>query len=331
MAEPHQVESFFDTVAEHRGGYILRTDLLDLGVSDRQIRDAIRQQLITRIRPGTYAPHGFDDLTPERRHRLLAFAVQDKLPSDVVISHHSAAVIHSGVSFGLDPGTVHITRMSRGTERTEANVVHHAGLISEDELVEVDGHLLVGPARAAVETGCVAGVEAGLVQTSFALRNGASCEEMQDRLERMARWPGVAKARLSVVWAAPEVESVGEVRSMYMFRMGRMPIPRLQTEYFDVDGVSVGRVDFDWDEFWHVGEFDGLVKYGRLNPYSGANLGQAVVDEKRREDRIRALGRGMSRWAWSDLGSPAATCRRLRAAMETSRRLYGGPIRSVVT
>ena len=324
------MESFFENVADHRGGYILRADLLDLGVNDRQIRDALRQHLITRIRPGTYAPKGFDELTPEERHRLLAFAVQDKLPSGVVISHHSAAVIHTGVSFALDTGTVHVTRLGRGTERTEAQVVHHAGLLRDDDVVEVEGHLLVTPARAAVEAACVAGVEAGLVQTSFVLRNGASPDELQERLERMARWPGVAKARLSVVWAAPEAESVGEVRSVYMFRMGRMPIPRMQVEYFDADGLSIGRVDYDWDEFWHVGEFDGLFKYGRLNPYGGGNLGQVIIDEKRREDRIRDVGRGMSRWVWSDLHTPAETCRRLRAAMERSRRLYGGPVRTVL-
>lgn len=324
------MESFFQTVAEHRGGYILRADLLDLGMSDRQIADAIRQNLICRIRPGTYAPRGFDELTPEERHRLLAFAVQDKLPSGVVISHHSAAVVHSGVSYALDVGTVHVTRLGRGTERTEANVVHHGGALPENDIVEVDGRLVVSPARAAVETACVAGTEAGLVQTSFAIRNGASPEELQERLDRMARWPGVAKARLSVIWAAPEAESVGEIRSMYMFRMGRMPVPRMQVEYFDADGVSIGRVDYDWDDFWHVGEFDGLFKYGRLNPYGGGNLGQVVVDEKRREDRIRELGRGMSRWVWSDLHSPSATCRRIRAAMEQSRRLHGPPARTVL-
>lgn len=324
------MESFFHAVAEHRGGYILRTDLLDLGLSDRQIRDAIRQKLITRLRPGTYAPRGFDDLSPEERHRLLAFAVQDKLPSGVVISHHSAATIHTGVSYGLDVGTVHVTRLGRGTERTEANVVHHAGLITDDDLVEVDGHVLVRATRAALETASVAGTEAGLVQTSFTLRAGASADELQDRLDRMARWPGIAKARLSVVWAVPECETVGEVRSVYMFRTGRIPVPRMQVELFDANGVSVGRVDYDWEDFWHVGEFDGLAKYGRLNPYGGGNLGQAVVDEKRREDRIRGIGRGMSRWVWSDLHSPAATCRRIRAAMEQSRRLYGPPARSVI-
>ncbi len=317
------MENFFERVAQHRGGYILRSDLLDLGVSDREIRDAIKQHLLVRIRVGTYAPQGHLSLTPEERHRLLAFSVQDKLPSDVVLSHQSAAVSHTGVSYGLDLDTVHITRSGRRTARTEARVVHHSGLLTDEDIVEVDGHLMVVPARAALETAAVAGTEAGLVQTSFVLRSGTDPLELQERLDRMARWPGIAKVRLSVVWASPECESVGEIRSVYMFRTGGMPVPRMQVEYFDSQGVSLGRVDFDWPDFRHCGEFDGLVKYSRLNSYSGSNLGQVIVDEKRREDRIRESSRGMSRWIYSDLNSPHATCRRIRAGMEQSRRLYG--------
>jgi len=323
------MEPFFQNLAERRGGYILRPDLLDLGVTDRQIKDAIRQRLIVRIRPGTYAPRGHADLSPEERHRLLAFATQDKLPSDVVLSHHSAAVIHTGVSFGLDLSKVHVTRRGRVTARAEASVVHHGGSLPDDDIVEIDGHHVVVPGRAALETAVVAGTEAGLVQTSQVLRHGVTPEELHERLETMVRWPGVARVRLAVAWASPECESVGELRSLYMFRMGGVPIPRMQVEYFDADGFSLGRVDFDWEEFRHCGEFDGLLKYGRLNPYSGDNLGHVIVDEKRREDRIRESGRGMSRWVWSDLHSPRATCQRILAGIEQSRRLYGRAPRTV--
>lgn len=323
------METFFETVAGHRGGYILRPDLLDLGLNDRQIRDAIRQKLIVRLRPGTYAPRGHRDLTPEEQHRLLAFAVQDKLPSGIVLSHQTAAVIHTGISYGLDLGTVHVTRRGGMTARGEAKVVHHGGVLPDEDVVEIDGHLLVVPARASLETAAVAGTEAGLVQTCSVLRAGVTADELHERLGRMGRWPGATKVRLSVLWASPECESVGESRSLYMFRMGGLPVPRMQVEYFDADGCSLGRVDFDWEDFWHLGEFDGLSKYGRLNPYGGADLGQVVVDEKRREDGLRRLGLGMSRWVWADLHSPAATCRRIRAEMEQSRRLYGKVPRTV--
>lgn len=125
------------------------------------------------------------------------------------------------------------------------------------------------------------------------------------------------------MWAVPECESVGEVRSVHMFRVGGLPLPRLQVELRDASGRLRGRVDFDWEEFWHCGEFDGIAKYGRLNPFSGIGAGQVLVDEKRREDRIREHPRGVSRWTWGDLDRPLVTCQQIRVGMERSRRLYG--------
>lgn len=324
------MDEFFESAAQRRGGYLLRSDLLELGLTDRGIAAAIRQKALTRIRVGTYAPRGYRDLTAEQRYRLLAFAVQDKLPSDVVLSHQSAAVIHSGVAYGFDLDTVHVTRLSRSTARPEAGVVHHGGTLRDDDVVEIDGHLVVKPVRAALESASLAGVEAGLVQTSLALRSGADPSELHEMLDRMSRWPGVAKARLAVLWAAPECESVGELRSVYMFRMGGLPIPNIQVELFDTHGLLVGRVDFEWPDFWHCGEFDGRVKYGRLNPHVGDQAGRVLVEEKRREDRIRALPRGMTRWVYAELNSPGATCQRIRVAMEQSRRLYGRPAPTVL-
>ena len=52
-----------------------------------------------------------------------------------------------------------------------------------------------------------------------------------------------------------------------------------------------------------LGEFDGRVKYGRLlRP--GQEPGDAVFEEKRREDAIRDEGWGVVRWVWSDLQVP---------------------------
>lgn len=324
------MDNVFAQAAAHRGGYILRGDLLELGLTDADIRGARRAGLIVRLRAGTYAPQGHEALSAEQQYRLLCFAVQDKLPSDVVLSHHSAAVIHSGTSFGLDLSKVHLTRASDTTGRSEAGLVHHAGLLPDEDVMEIDGHRLVVPARAALESASLAGTEAGMVHVCHALRSGVDPAEFAERLEQMSRWPGLAKVRLSVLWSTPEAESVGEVRSLYMFRMGGLPIPRMQVEFFDDDGRLIARVDFDWEDFCHCGEFDGLFKYGRLNPHSGDLAGQVLVDEKIREDRVRAVPRGMSRWIYADFNRPAETCARIRAAMEQSRRLYGLPARTVI-
>jgi hypothetical protein len=59
-----------------------------------------------------------------------------------------------------------------------------------------------------------------------------------------------------------------------------------------------------------VGEFDGLVKYGRLlRP--GQTPGDAVVAEKRREDRVRDEGLRVVRWTWDELETPGVVVKRL--------------------
>ena len=61
------------------------------------------------------------------------------------------------------------------------------------------------------------------------------------------------------------------------------------------------------------------------------SLGVVIGREPEHVERcLRELGMGMSRWVWADLHSPVATCRRIRAAMEQSRRLYGRPRATVL-
>jgi hypothetical protein len=79
-------------------------------------------------------------------------------------------------------------------------------------------------------------------------------------------------------------------------------------------------VDFDWEAWRHSGEFDGLIKYGRLNP-DDVDPGLVLVDEKTREDAVRGTGRGMSRWTWPELPL-RRTVERLKYDLERSRTLY---------
>ncbi len=319
-----------DVIAEitaRRGGYAFRSDLLDAGLDDRHIRLAVRRGTLRRLRHGTYAPVGlFQDLSPERRHLLVAHSVIDKLGPGVALSHHTAAVAHTGTSYGIDLSTVHLTRLDGRGGRTEAGVTFHVGsVVPDDDLSVVDGRLVVVPARAVIESCSLSPVESGMVTASFALRaETCSKDELVERMHRHERWPGMLNVRLALAKAEPRCESVGEVRSMYMF--ARFGIPRPELQYEIVRGGSlIARTDFGWIESHHVGEFDGLIKYGRLNPYSEAEAGNVLVDEKRREDAVREQGFGVTRWTWSDLHPQRCrnTAARIIAGIERSRELYG--------
>lgn len=317
------MEELFLTVSQRRGGYLLRRDLIEMGLDDRHIRHAVRIGLLERLRHGTYAPTSITrPLTPEEKHRLLAFATLDRLGPGVVLSHVTAAVIHTGQSYGADLSRVHVTRRIGRHARDVAGVVHHVGRLTDADVVEVDGRPVVTPARAVIESASVTNLESGMVTASFALRVGAcTAEELQERLARHARWPGMLRVRLAVAYAEPACETVGEVRSFYMFRRGGLPRPEPQVEIHDANGQLIARVDAEWLDYRHVWEFDGMVKYGALN--AGALRPEEVlVREKLREDRIRATERGATRGTWEDLARPVVTVARIRHDLERSRRLY---------
>ncbi len=311
-------------VCAARGGFAHRHDLLAAGLQDRHIRLAMRTGLLVRLRHGTYAPKVLHDaLSPEQQHVLLARAVVDRLGDGVVLSHQTAAILHTGVSYGVDLSVVHVTRLDGRGGRIESGVDHHVGqVLPDDDVCLVDGLPVVVASRAVVESSSLAGVESGMVTASFAIRNRCvEVAELEDRLGRHARWPGMLQVRLALRRAEPRCESVGEVRSLYFFVTHGLPIPTPQVEFRDADGLFA-RADFTWLEHHHVGEFDGLVKYGRLNPHRGDAAGQVLVDEKRREDRIRALDYGVSRWTTPELDPrrQARLAERLREALEQSRR-----------
>jgi hypothetical protein len=168
------MEDAIRAAAVHRGGYVFRHDLLDIGLTDRDIANAVRVGVLVRLRHGTYAPTDVvNGLSPERRHLLVAFSVIDKLGGNVALSHHTAAIAHTAHSFGVDLRLIHLTRLDGRGGRTEAGVAFHVGDVMRDEdLCEIEGRLCVLPQRSVIESCSLASVESGMVTASLALRMG---------------------------------------------------------------------------------------------------------------------------------------------------------------
>lgn len=312
-------------VAHVNGGYLMRHQMLDLGLDDSGIRKLMRAGLIVRVRHGTYVPTAlWGTMNDSQKHAVVVRSVVDKLGPGVVVSYQSAAALHGMDLWGVDLAHVHVTRMDDRNGRTEAGVVFHSGQLREKDCAEIDGRLVTKPERTALETAAAEGIEEGVVLLSSALRLGlVEKEQLEEQIDRdFARWQGVRSARLSLRLADGRLESAGESRSMYMFWKHRIPAPELQVEIFDRDGRLIGRTDFCWSAYRHLGEFDGMLKYHRFNPHV-EDPGRQIELEKIREDRMRATNRGMTRWIWSGLGpAGATTARGLEADMDRSRRLF---------
>jgi hypothetical protein len=313
-------------VADLNGGYLMRHQLNDIGFSDAHIRQAVRTGQLKRVRHGTYVIVAtWSRLTDSERHRVLVRSVLDKLGPGIVASHQSAATMHGYDLYGVDLSLVHVTRVDGGSGRREAGVVYHRGqIVGDRDIREVDGRLVTEPARAVFEACSQVSIESGMVIASSALRLAHfRKDELSEAGRRFDHWLGTRRARISIRLADQRLETVGEVRSLHMMWRHHIPHPELQFVVESVDGRIIARTDFAWIWCRHTGEFDGLFKYGRLNPYAD-EPGQAIADEKIREDKVRDQLLGMSRWVWAGLSphAQAGTAADIRQGMDRSRKLY---------
>lgn len=314
------------TFVEANGGYLMRHQLLDLGYSDPAIRAAVRDGALFRVRHGTYVWRAvWDALTPDRQLQVATYSVLDKLGPGVVATHQSAVAIHGFEQYDADLTKVHLTRLDGGPGRREAGVTYHHGHIDPvTDLMEIDGRLVTVPMRAVFEASSLGNIESAMVVVSSALRRDTfTKDELNEVGRQFAHWSGTRKVRIAIRLSDARLETVGEVRSLHMMWKHHVPYPEMQWIVLDRNGREIARTDFAWIEACHTGEFDGLIKYGKLNP-NLKDPGRVVVKEKDRENRVREQSLGMSRWGWADLvpKNQPRTAKRILQGIEQSKRLY---------
>ena len=307
-------------------GIFSRAEALDCGETDYSLGEARRAGIVVRLRRGMYAPAEVYAASDDRgKHVLHARAAMAAQHGDVALTGASAAALHGFDLYQQDLSMVHIVRLDQGSSRRHALTNHHIVLRDlENDLVQRDGIVTVGPARAVWEVACRSSLEAGVVTADSALRAQPTLSVALTALqERFAYYPGSRQGRTAIKLGDARSESPGEsVTRVQFFRYG-VPMPELQCRVVDDRGRLIGVADFGWEEYRHLGEFDGKVKYQKLlRP--GESPSDCVFREKRREDQMRAEGRGLSRFIWNMVmpNSARHSMDDLRRALERSRRLY---------
>ena len=298
-----------------------------LGHNGRAIRRDREHGGTERLRRGIYVPQDiWSTADADARYLMRIQAAVLSRQSRPVVSHLSAARVWGLPILGQWPTDVHLQGGS-GQTRSSKNWIawHHDPLPTED-VTEIDGLLvttrlrtLVDLARSQPFRSAVISLDAGL-QENFARPGGSRLpvitrDEVLDRVLQLGSARGTRRARQSVAFADARSGSVGESLSRTGIFLAAMPMPDLQVVYPHAFGED--QVDFRWKRRFHVkrlpllGEFDGELKYTRGEFMGGRTIGEVVWAEKRREDRLRAPGRGMARWLWADALRPE----RLRALL----------------
>lgn len=289
----------------------LRSGLRAAGYCDDEVRQRVRAGELGVVRRGAYVDGALPGDHGER-HLTAVRAASEQLCADAVFSHASAALLHGWPVWGLPLGAVHATRSRRTGGRVDAAVHVHAARLRDDEVALLDGVLVTDAPRTVADIARTAPVTQAVVVADAALASGdVDAESLARAIARQKGWPGAPRARRVLAFADGRSGSVGESRSRVAIAMAGLPAPELQHEFVDRCGAHVGTVDFWWPRKRVVGEFDGLVKYGRLVP-PGWTAADVVVAEKAREDALRDLDLRVLRWLWSDLTDFRATAARLR-------------------
>jgi hypothetical protein len=298
----------------------LSRDLAAAGFSPDDLTRMTRAGDLVHLRRGAYAEPVDHDLAPRLLHLRLVRATLPQCGPGAIVSHTSAAAIHDLPVWREHLDRVHLTRDRRGGGRTRRWVRVHGAPLSEADVVETGGLRVTSLARTVVDLGCsvplVQAVAAGdLVLTRIDRR------EVERVLGRQAGRTGIGRARQAVALLDPLSESAGESFSRVVFHQAALPAPELQFSVMTSGGRFVGRCDFGWPEFGVLGEFDGKKKYGELLRQPGQTAEDVLIEEKRREDRLRALGWVVIRWMWSDLVHPEPLLARLQNAFASGQRI----------
>jgi hypothetical protein len=297
---------------------VLRRQALDAGLVDDEIRRRRRRGEWSLLQRGAYLV-GPAQPTPRQRHLLMVRATLAGLRVPAVVSHSSAAALHGLPLWGLPLRQVHVVRDPPARSGDEGRLRSHVARSASGDVVLVDGTPVTSVARTVLDIARAAPFPAALAVADAALAAGLTTpDDLGAALTAGAGTRGSRSARRVVRAADHRSESVGESRSRALMIDAGLALPELQVEVRRSDGTLVGRCDFGWQEHGLLGEFDGRVKYGRLlRP--GQHPGDAVFEEKRREDALRDEGHGMVRWVWPELATPSALVARWTRALERCR------------
>lgn len=306
---------------------VTHAELLASGLSANNIAVLATRGDLHRLRRGVYTHEVSGEARD--RHVALAAATLKVVDPGNVLSHTTAAIIHGlPVRKGVLEHVTMIRRTSGHGDRGPHLRVRNTRL-GPGECTVLDGMPVTTLARTVSDVARTEPMMWGIVAADAALAADLSRKELAAAIEVHRRLHGVKRARDVARLASPLSESPAESLSRINMLHAGLPRPEEQVEIYDDDGVFIARVDFLWREQWLVGECDGDGKYGALLA-PGQTAQDVIVEEKRREAALRALGFNVVRWGWQTALHPASLARVIGPELAGATRSRHGFARPTV-
>ncbi len=282
-------------VAAAHAGLFTAAQAIAAGYNSDEVGRLRRSGEWAQVRRGVYIERSSMPTDPTARHLLLLRAALLMLSGTAAASHATAALLHGVAQLDPNLAVIHISQDGSGCAHTAGNVRYHESSLPANHLTKVDGVLATNAARTVVDLARKLPFDAALVAAESALNlKLTTLAELDAVLAYCVDWPGARKAGRVVAFASPYSESPGETLGRIAFDALGVPQPHQQVYIFDEHGF-IGRCDYFWELYHTVGEFDGKLKY------VGAKArDDAVLLEKKREDRLRTAGLEVCRFDWAE-------------------------------
>jgi very-short-patch-repair endonuclease len=325
-------------VAESQGDLFTTGQAATAGYDKWGLLGLVKANEAAHLARGLYAVcHPGEHLTSEAAHVRLARGGL-LLYEDATLSGHSALAALGLPVWGADLSRAHLERPVAGEVLTQRFVIRPplraprsdadvpGGEPAEREAVpeprdSVDAaHVDLGrqvPVAVALVQHCLeSGAAAGIVAADAALHQElVTMDDLTAAAALVHGWPRSSKVRTMLGHLDGRSESVGESRLRFATAVAGIPLEP-QVVIRDEAGTFIARVDFVVAGTMVVVEFDGRVKYGD----GGAD---ALMAEKRREDRLRRRGYAVVRVTWADLYHVPRVLRWIRSAIASQEKVEG--------
>lgn len=291
-------------LATAQGGVFSAAEATRVNVGDAELRTLVRTGEIVRVRRGAYVLGSlWSEAAYEEGLRLRTMAVL-RTRGDDVATHQAALALHELPLHGVRLDVVDV-QSTVGRVRLSAGLRSQPGALRQ---MKVAGARCVSMEHAIVQVLLRSGLAAALVPLDAALKKKkCTLDKVRAALAELMPVGRKALGEDMLRLADPKCDSPGETRTRVLLHdLGHAW--RSQVVLCDEHGEFIAKVDF-LVEGRVVVEFDGLKKY------AGFEGQAALAAEKRREDRMRALGYTVVRLVWADLEHPERVAAKLRRAL----------------
>jgi len=301
-----------DSIREHayqrslsQGGVFSPRDLPSWEIDPAITKTMVRSGRWRKLRYGVYTDRLILDQVlgdPQALHELNLAAAILSLRCPAAAFGRSAALLHNLPLPAGGPHELEIVRDSGQDLRALHDRVKNSNSLPNVRSKTIDfrsvdfdvvrGIKTVNRAWAAVTAACSSprNYRVGLIDAVL-WQGGATREELDAICAQSLSIRGMHEVRRTIPLSRDGAQTILETISRLTFHDHGLPHPTLQERIYDSLGL-IGIVDFAWLALGIIGEADGAIKY---------DSPQSIIDERRREQRLKDAGFEVFRWTWSEI------------------------------